>query len=203
MNYVIKNNKGVFIKLDDHGKQVTCIEKAKMVFEYSKAKNILENLPKTLKNLNFKVEAVPDIPDNRERQAPTLQKKYTPSESVTRWIKKFELCGDVICEAKTRKEELTVSLSNVDKELSNILHKIELEKSKNACEGFKNYKSIKTILDKRRIIKDELMILSSVLRMDFRNFSGEMVSKSVYGLTDRKFKIRVTSEGDDVGNVLQ
>lgn len=61
MDYVIKNHKNVYIRLNQNGKAVTCAEHEKTLFEYSKAKNVLSGLPKTLKKLNFKVEAIPDI----------------------------------------------------------------------------------------------------------------------------------------------
>ena len=55
MDYVIKNHKNVFIRLNENGKAVTCTEFDKTLFEFSKAKNVLNCLPKTLKKLNFKV----------------------------------------------------------------------------------------------------------------------------------------------------
>lgn len=61
MNYVIKNHKDVYIRLNQNGAPVTCSEHEKGLFEYSKAENILNSLPKTLKRLNFKVETIPDI----------------------------------------------------------------------------------------------------------------------------------------------
>lgn len=87
MDYVIKNHKNVYIRLGDNGKPVTCVEHAKMVFEHSKAKNILDNLPKTLKKLNFRVEAVPDITitdKGKMTETRVIHKEYVPSESVTR-----------------------------------------------------------------------------------------------------------------------
>ena len=62
MDYVIKNSKNVFIQLNENGRPVTCTESNKGIFEYSKAKNICENLPKTLKQLRFCVEAISEIP---------------------------------------------------------------------------------------------------------------------------------------------
>ena len=103
---------------------------------------------------------------------------------------------EIIIEAKERREELLTLLSNTDKELSNELHKIELEKSKNAYQGFLEYKQLKYIMEKRRNIKDELMIISNVLRMDFRNFSAASVDKAIKGLATRKFTMRVM-EGDE------
>ena len=38
MDYCIKNNKNIYIKLDDTGRPVTCVKSVKGKFEYSKAK---------------------------------------------------------------------------------------------------------------------------------------------------------------------
>ena len=203
MDYVIKNHKNVFIRLNENGKAVTCTEFDKTLFEFSKAKNILNSLPKTLKKLNFKIEAVPEIEKPKQiivekKEKKVIQSKsYVPSENVTRWLEKFRLCDDIIAEAKGRKDELCINLSNCDKELSNELHKIELESNKNACAGFLEYKKVKTILEKRREIKDELMIISNVLRMDFRCLNHESIRKAVDGLANRKFTLRVVEEVSD------
>ncbi len=61
MDYVIKNHKNLYIRLNKNGTPVTCSENEKTLFEESKAKNIIGSLPKTLKRLNFKIEAVSDI----------------------------------------------------------------------------------------------------------------------------------------------
>ena len=204
MDYVIKNHKNVFIRLNENGKAVTCTEFDKTLFEFSKAKNVLNCLPKTLKKLNFKVEAVPEITvsknvskENEEKKV-IQQKDYIPSENVIRWIEKFGICDDILTEAKERKDELCNMLSNCDKEISNELHKIELESNKNACAGYLEYVKVKTILKKRRDIKDELMIISNVLRMDFRSFDSEDIKKSIEGLSKRKFTLRVIEDCDDV-----
>lgn len=202
MDYVIKNHKNVFIRLNENGKAVTCTEFDKTLFELSKAKNVLNCLPKTLKKLNFKVEAVPDIgiPKSitKENEKKVIQQKdYIPSENVTRWIEKFGICDNILTEAKERKDELCVMLSNCDKEISNELHKIELESNKNACAGYLEYVKVKNILKKRRDIKDELMIISNVIRMDFRCLNHENIKKAVDGLANRKFTLRVVEECED------
>ena len=53
MDYCIKNNRNVYIKLNDNGCAVTCAKSQMEKFEFSKAKNILSNLPKTLKKDEF------------------------------------------------------------------------------------------------------------------------------------------------------
>ncbi len=196
MDYVIKNHKNVFIRLNDVGQPITCVEGVKGIFEYSKAKNILDNLPKTLKRLNFTVEPLPEItPVIKKQEEVVLEKEnYILSKEVGRWLDKFGVCDEIISEAKVRKEELIIALSNTDKELSNELHKIELEGSKNAYQGFLEYKCLKDIMETRRRIKDELMIITNVLKMDFRKFSGDSVKKAIEGLANRKFTLRVMDD---------
>ena len=185
MDYVIvTNNKKTFIRLNNSGSPITCGKNEAQCFEYSKARNIADNLPKTLKKIHFKVQAVPEIP----------KKKYVPSENVTRWVEKFGTCDDILKEAVKRKEELSVMLSSVDKELVNELHIIELESNKNACQGFLEYKRMKVILEKRREIKDEMMIIRNVISTDYTYLSRERVKKSVDNLSSRKFTLRVIDD---------
>lgn len=207
LDYVITNNNKVFVKLNDNGLAETCSKPLAQHFTYDKAKNILDHLPKHMKKFHFKVVAVPEIPiktDKKSDEHDAVKKKqekkviqkenYILSENITQWIEKIRLCDDVITEAKERKEKLYIALSNTDKELNNELHKIELEKSKNACEGFYEYKRIKCILENRRDIKDELMIISHVLQADYTYLRKESVRKVVDGLAKRKYTFRVIEE---------
>lgn len=199
MEYVIKNNKELYIRINEEGRPVTCSEADKTLLTYQKAKNIISSLPKKLKKFNFKVEAILDVPTRKDKNENrkdlvTLHKEYEVSDEIVQWVNKFGICDDILQEAQKRKDELNNILSNTDKELSNELHKIELEKSKNACDGFKVYKKIKAILENRRRTKDELLIVSNVLRMDFRNLNREVINKAVLGLASRKFTMRVVDD---------
>ena len=203
MGYVIKNNKNVYIKLNENGCPVTCVESVKDVFEFSKSKNLLANLPKSLKRFNFYIDAIPDITTKPQMEEIVIKKEnYILSGEIKRWIKRLGACDEIIKEAKNRREELLTLLSNVDKELSNKLHKIELEKSKNAYQGFMEYKQLKSIMERRRNIKDELMIVNKVLRMDFRHFDAESIDKAVKGLATRKFTLRILESDEDDENEL-
>ncbi len=200
MDYVIKNNKEVYIRLNENGQPVTCSEISKGLFEYSKAKNILANLPKNMKKFHFKIDCIPDVvirerksEQEKENMVITSDTYQVPDE-VNRWLERFGICDDIISEAKERRAELEILLSNTDKEISNILHIIEIEKSKNAYQGYLAYKQMKDILGKRRIIKDEKMILEDVIRMNFSNFQIEKLEKCIHGLAKRKFTLRVTEE---------
>lgn len=199
MNYVIKNHKNIYIRLNENGSPVTCRENDKGLFEQSKAKNILGCLPKTLRRLNFRVDCIPDIVVKKPESKPlTVIKKdnYDPPDEVMQWINKFGICDEILTEARIRKEELTIALSNADKELSNEVHKIELETWKNACGGYSEYKTMKNILEKRRIIKDELMVISRILNMNFSNFDGETLNKAIKKLATRKFTYRMVEDSN-------
>lgn len=199
MDYVIKNHKNVFIRLNQNGKPVTCSEKDKTLFEFSKAKNIIGSLPKTLKRLNFKAEAIPEtINENKVKGAveqKTIRKEnYVVSDNILEWVEKFGICDDILKEAQRRRDELSQELSKIDKQFSNLIHEIELEGRVDLYGGWIERNRIKDNREKRRSIKDELMIVSSVLRMDFRNLDRDIINKAVLGLANRKFTYRIVEE---------
>ena len=68
MDYIITtSNKKNFIRLNNNGTPEVCSSKYDaQKFEYSKAKNLLEHLPRTMTKFHFRVEAVPEIaPKNK------------------------------------------------------------------------------------------------------------------------------------------
>ena len=201
MDYVIKNHKNVYIRLNQNGKTVTCADHEKTLFEYSKAKNILDSLPRTLKRLNFKVEAVPDI-IQQPREKIIESSNYIVSDGLQRWIEKFGICDDILKEAEKRKDELNKELSNIDKQFSNLIHEIEFEGKVDLYGGWKERNKIKANREKRRNIKDELLVISSVLRMDFRNLDRERIDKVIVGLASRKFTYRIVEE-EETESALQ
>lgn len=205
MDYVIKNYKNVYIRLNSNGKPVTCTEQQKTLFEYSKAKNVLVSLPKTLKRLKFKVEPVPDITQKQNVDEQTERKiiqslNYIVPDNITQWIEKFGICNDILKEAAKRKNELNRELSNIDKQFVNMIHEIEFEGKVDLYGGWQERNKIKENREKRRYIKDELLIISNVLRMDFRDLDREVINRAVVGLANRKYAYRIVDEEntDDV-----
>ena len=198
MYYVIKNHKNLYIRLNEKGIPVTCVEKEKTLFEQSKAKNILYNLPKTLRQLNFKIEGILDIKQNKKviEEKDNKREEYVPSENITRWIEKFGKCGDILDEAKERERQLLEDLKNNDKELIDILHIIEIEKSKDMFTGWQLYKSIRNNRIERRNIKDEILIVENVLEQikNVSCFHREKIRKAINGLFTRKYTFRVVEE---------
>ena len=202
MDYVIKNHKNVYIRLNQNGTAITCPESEKGLFEESKAKNIIGSLPKTLKRLNFKVEPIPDIKQNKKviDEKNDKREEYVLSENITRWIEKFGRCGDILSEAEEREKQL---LKDNDKELIDILHIIEIEKAKDMFSGWQLYKHIRNNRIERRSIKDELLIVENVLNQ-IKNISclqREKIQKAIDGLFTRKYTFRIVEE-EEAENVV-
>lgn len=205
MDYVIKNYKNVYIRLNENGVAVTCTEHEKTLFEQSKAKNILKCLPKTLQRLNFKVEPILDIGQNKlslSADKKVIQNdNYIIPDQIAQWVNKFGICDDILKEAQKRKEELIRLLSDTDREFSNMVHKVELEERLDMYGAWKERLEWQRNRRKRRKIKDELLVVSSVLKMDFRNLDRNTIDKVVKGLAKRKFTYRVIEE-EETENVV-
>ena len=195
MDYVIRNG-AIFIKLNNSGAPVTCAESQKGLFEYSKAKNICASLPKTLKKMNFRVEAIPDIPPKVEEQK-VIKNTYVPSENVTRWIEKLGQLEDVLTEVSERNEELNGELSDVDLKLQDILHNIELSERCDMYTAWETINSIRDLRKKRREIKDEKLVLSGIKSQGITYLNRQSVQKCVDGLSKRKYRIRIVEEEEE------
>ena len=201
MDYVIRNHKNVYIKLNKNGTAITCPESEKGLFEESKAKNIVDCLPKTLRRLNFRVVAIPDISPNKKTigEKDNKREEYIPSENITRWIEKFGKCGDILDEAEEREKQLLKDLKDNDRELIDILHIIEIEKSKDMFSGWKIYKCIRNNRTERRSIKDELLIVENVLSQ-IKNISclhRERIRKAIDGLFTRKYTFSIVEDEEE------
>ena len=197
MDYIIRNSNNLYIKLNENGQPVTCGNSQKQLFEYSKAKNICGSLPKTIKKLNFFVEALPDI-SIKDISANEEINTYEPSENVTRWINLLGQCEDVLNEASQRDDELNGELSNVDLKLQDILHTIELS---DKCDMYKSWQMINEIRQlrkQRREIKDEKLVLSGIKSQGITYLNRKSIQKCVDGLSNRKYRIRIVEEDEEV-----
>lgn len=204
MDYLITNpSKKVFIRLDNNGRPETCSRETAQKFECSKAKNIVEHLPKTLRRFHFKAQAIPeitsqvnkDIVKEMERNVIQGNVDYEVTENITQWLDKFGSCADVLEEAKERQKSLLHQLEAIDNKLVDILHRIELEPPKDLYHGWLLYKDIKTNRKNRRVIKDELFIIQDVLeKVNSFWLSRERIQKAVDGLFKRKYRFRIVEE---------
>ena len=148
--------------------------------------------------MNFKVEAIPEIPQKVEDQKVITTNTYIPSENVTRWIEKLGQLEDVLTEVSERNEELNGELSDVDLKLQDILHTIELS---DKCDMYKAWQMINEIRDlrkQRRNIKDEKIVLSGIKSQGISYLSRNSVQKCVDGLSKRKYRIRIVEEEEEL-----
>lgn len=196
---IVNKNKNLYIRLNK-GRPITCCSANAQRFEESKARNILDSLPKKLRRFDFSVEFVPEIIPKAMPNDVTLENNvlenesgYQPSEEINRWIDDFGKCGDIIEEAEIRREELKIKQSELDKELSDLLHIIEIERSKDLYTGWKIYKKIRQNRIHRREVKDEILIIQNVLGQvkDPEAFKRDHVKKAVDGLSNRKYALRI------------
>ena len=198
LDYIIRNKSGLYVKLNENGTPITCNESQKDLFEYSKAMNICNSLPKQLKKFNFFVEAVPEIQPKIDEQNVITTNTYVPSENVTRWIEKLGQLEDVLTEVSERDEELNGELSDVDLKLQDILHNIELS---DKCDMYKSWQMINEIRDlrkQRRNIKDEKLVLSGIKSQGITYLNRKSIQKCVDGLSNRKYRIRIVEEDEEV-----
>lgn len=90
---------------DGNGSPIVCGENCKQLYEFSKAKNILDHLPKNLRRLGFCVEAVSEI--NPQKKETIEAGAYEMSEKIVEWDNKFKDFEGTFSEAHTRVDELT------------------------------------------------------------------------------------------------
>ena len=194
---IVSSNKRVYIRLDNNGKPVTCARDARMRFDRTKARNILNMLPKPLKKFHFRMEAIPEIPPK------TIQDTmYNPPDSVKQWVEKFGQCGDILNAAVARNDHLVNTLYALDNELLNLLHMVEIERPKDLFRAWIIYTDIRTNRRKRREAKDELQIINNVIaRIDKSVLQRDRVQKAVDGLLTRKYTFRIIEEDDKDENL--
>lgn len=197
MDYIIRNN-STYIKRNENGAAITCSQQEAEKFEYNKAKNLLSSLPKSLKKFHFRLEAIPEItppkkPDLKEKEdAPRkiIQEPKAIPESVMRWVNKVEDLNGLGKDASERLRTLNHELVHIEHVKQDILHEIELATKVNACDGYKKYRELKIILEKRREIKDEKLIVEAVLESNVGQLAANNIRKSVEGLKSRKYRYR-------------
>lgn len=207
-DYVITDGNNRFIKLDAKGTPVVCNYASKDCFDYHKAKNILQSLPKTLKHIPFEVKPLTHFANKKgtnnqenkkepDNNAGSNMKILASSRmeiqySVKQWIERFGSCGEVLQEAEKRKAELNDELIEVDQECSDILHIIEIEDMKDLYGGWVLYKKVKELRQKRRTIKDEMIVIDHVLeKIDTKIFQRENIESVINKLANRKYYCRV------------
>lgn len=88
-----------------------------------------------------------------------------------------------------KREVLSVQMSDVDKELSDVYHYIELS-NLNAAQGYKAYKDLQQVLKRRRAIKNDMALVQALTPM----IDGAISQAMVIYTGDKEYKPRVRSD---------
>lgn len=196
-NYVITDGSRWIMK-DRKGKYVpTSFVTLADLYTKKQADAICNNsLSKALRGI-FHVEKVNDVIPKQIK--PVTEKdideteKVMVSENIQHWLNKVSDLNGLANEALNRKDELVQSLSNIDKELCDVLHYIEFC-NLNAAQGYKAYKMIKERRIIRRNIKNELNVLNIILSKKISETATDKINKCVAGMDKRTYEPRVLKE---------
>lgn len=184
VHYVLTDGRGLYIRHDNFtGKYVPVRNEtlAKEFDQRSKAMNILKNAISKKDRKRFFVKEVDDglglAPKtettvkeiNNSEKALNLHmdevKKISElslgDTQIEKWQDGISKLAGFVQESEDRRSELSEALSNVDKEITDIEHYIELN-NLNAYQGFMSYKMLQNRLKRRRKIKDELQVLNQL-----------------------------------------
>jgi len=187
-----------FIYRNHSGKYVpTPSEVMADIFSKKQAESIFSNsLPKALRSV-FRVEKYDKPPDQVKQVTKEEMDKNTEkvmiSENIQRWLDKVSELNGLRDDATKRKEELCKQLSDVDKELSDINHYIEFC-NLNAAQGYKAYKMVKEKRIKRRSIKNELVVVDTILGKKISDSITEEIEKVIHSLDERTYTPRILNE---------
>lgn len=196
-NYVITDGSRWIMK-DKKGKYVPTSSQSLAGFYTKKQADGICNssLSKALRGI-FHVEKVDIIIP--EQIKPVTEKdidkteKVMVSENIQHWLDKVSDLNSLSNEVLSRKKELCRELSNVDKELCDILHYIEFC-NLNAAQGYKAYKMVKERRILRRSIKNELLVLENILDRKVCDTTSNKINRSIQKIDKRTYEPRVLKE---------
>lgn len=191
MNYVITNgtlyigNKGETCKQD----------KARIFTDKKTADNFFKSsISKVLKNLNFQVEET-----NLDLPSAYINTQYCEID-INELQSDINDLSSKLKLLKGNKEWLLDMQSEVDKEISDIMHFIEFYNF-SASDGYKLCKALKDLRLRRRKIKNELELINIVNTQSLNNVASGQTNKAINGLDDKKYAPRVLQELFDNRNI--
>lgn len=175
MKYLLCDKKErVFIRYHKGCCITSSILAAKQFNTAAAATNVIDTLPKELKSMNWLVVKASDFPD-RENGIPTaadwdnistaqVRNMVIDDESINGAIQLAESMLESAKSLEKVRDKLSSDLSWCEMATQDILHKIENDKL-NAVEQCKLVRKLKEIREKRREVKDQLAIVSNLLKL--------------------------------------
>lgn len=190
-----------YIYKDFKGKYIPTYNKSMgELFTKHQAESIINNsLPKAMRKL-FRDEKA-TLPEDNIKMVSIIDlqqtEKVKSTNNIQHWIQRLKDLNGLATDASRRKNQLLTQLSNVEKEIMDILHYIEFV-NLNASQGYKAYKMIKEKRIVRRSLKNELSILDLILGKKISETVEEEIEKRLDEMDNRKYEPRVLKELFDV-----
>lgn len=212
--FMITDGHGRYLCRDANGNFSPCKNKLLgYVWEQrSKAANILVNcVNKNLRN-RYRILEIEDgiypKKESKQVQAIKSQPVIKPKNDIAKEIgneaieenqiedltTNIDNFADFVQSAEQRKDRLLMALSDVDKEISDINHYIELGENFNTYQGWLAFNMLKNRLKKRRKIKDELHILIQLGECKVNSAMIAEIKKVIGGLDTREYQPRILKQ---------
>lgn len=186
-------NKTQFLGEDNQGRltKVTDIRKAKIFTDSAKANNVIKNsLRKTEQNKWFATLLTEVMKQTTQNQKKTLNLEI---ETVNSSLDKIEQAYKQILEIKNQyikeNELLNKRLSQIDLEITDMYHFIELEKV-SVTKWVKIYKLLREKLIERAKIKSEIRTTSVMINIFDKEFNREEIMQSVQSVQYEAYRPR-------------
>ncbi len=202
MPYVIADDNGSYIRKDMMSNKyvpVRNITLAAIWDDEFKARNVLSSSISKKNKKKYHVQLVYGVGDcGKKTTANNVEcKQVTPitsgSDEIEKWKEKIAELLDFTYDAEERRVVLTDKLSNVDKEITDIYHYIEFT-NLNAAKGFRAYKILQERLKRRRKIKNELSVLTSLKDRSITSEQIELIKENADNVENRTYTPRVLKE---------
>jgi len=195
--YIVDKNGASYLRLNQHGTPETCIKKNAQVFEEEKALKLLKAIPRTMKRFKFQIVPVEDFKaePKKTKEEGFTSNVFEPFSDplIQRWVEKANNLNGLVEEMDARYKELDKLLCKIGSERQDVLHKIEFEKM-DAVIGWKRIRQLQEIQRKRRLIKDEMLVLSIIMKQDFGSILSNELQEKLQAASNMTYKPRVLTE---------
>lgn len=121
-----------------------------------------------------------------------INTKQLENANIEKWFERLKELNTLSNDAEKRQAELNAALSEVDKELTDLDHYLESSRL-NAYEMWYLGDQRKKRLEKRRQIKDELMVVTQIANTGMSNITLK-ITDVAEGLENRVYKPRVLTK---------
>lgn len=209
ISYMISDGKGTYIRKDFQGKYTPVRSEALADTwdDRNKARNVLYNqINKNMRNRYKVVEVIVEplkhqnhiassegAEEEHEPRVKDLSNNSIEESQIGKWERGINSLNDFVLDMEERKNELSMDLSNVDKEISDIYHYIECGKF-NAYQGWLTLSMLQQRLKRRRKIKNEYQVLSQIGECKIKSSMLADIQEAIRQLDQKTYTPRILTE---------